>query len=115
MNLDVRSQREQCPKCQKRAMQNHVLMQPGRDVEVYIECDSCGAFVARYTLKMYTGDDPYASYLRLMRQHRMISGTATHTGFEGFRDELLAGFERARAAAMANEETVDLDDMLEDL
>jgi hypothetical protein len=115
MQLDVRSKREQCPKCLKRSMQNHVLMQPGRDVEIYVECVSCGAFVARYTLKMYTGDDPYASYLRLMRQHRMSSGSATHLGFEGFREELVRGYERARAASVANEETLDLDKILEDL
>ncbi len=115
MNLDLRSKREQCPKCRKRAMQNNVVMQPGRDVEIYVECAACGAFVARYTLKMYTGDDPYASYLRLMRKHRMSSGSATHTGFESFRDELQSGLERARAAAMADEETLDLDEILADL
>ena len=115
MNLDVRSKREQCPACDHRSMQNHVVMRPGKDVEVYVECASCGAFVARYTLKMYTGDDPYVSYLRLMRQHRMSSGAATHSGFEGFRDELLSGYERARAASVADEETLDLDTILDGL
>jgi len=115
MEFEVKSKREHCPDCDGVAVQNHVLMRPGRDVAVFVECASCGAFVARYTLKAYTGNDPYLSFLRLMRQRRMASGSQARATAESYQEELREEFRLAKEIATAREETRDLDELLEDL
>jgi hypothetical protein len=115
MELEVRSKREHCPDCDAVAMENHVLMRPGRDVAIFVECAACGAFVARYTLKSYTCDDPYRSFLRLMRQRRMASGSLARDTAENFQEELLEEFRLAKEIAAAREETRDLEELMDDL
>ncbi len=108
-----RSKREHCPSCDGVEMHNHVLVRPGKDVAVFVACADCGEFVARYSLKSYTCDDPYRSFLRLMRQQRMASGSLAASKASGFADELKEEFDLARRLSAEREETRDVEDLLE--
>ena len=110
-----RSRREHCPQCDATAMQNFVHVVPGRDAEVFVECDACGAFVARYTLRAYTSEDPYRSYLRLMRQRRMSSGAATRKASEQFAAEMWADYRRVKEMVAGAEEPRSVDDLLDEM
>ncbi len=79
---------------------------------VFVECADCGAFVARYTLKEYTCDDPYRSYLRMMRGRDMASGADARKKGESFADELWSGYREAKETSLAKEETIDVEDLL---
>ncbi len=79
MSLQVKTKREHCKSCKSKNMQNYVMMEPGEDLTVFVECADCKEFVARYTLKFYTCEDPYRSFLRRMRNQRMSSGPAAAT------------------------------------
>lgn len=107
-----RSKREHCPDCDGVEMLNHVLVRPGRDVAVFVACADCGRFVARYTLKSYTCDDPYRSFLRLMRQQRMASGSLAASKAAGFASELEAEFELAKKICAEREEIRDVEEIL---
>ena len=113
MELDVRTKREHCPHCDGTAMHNLVLMRPGQDVDVFVECAACGRFVARYTLKDYTCEDPYRSFLRRMRQRRMASGSQARQTAERFKADLDADYAQARRLANSGEETRDLEVLLD--
>ncbi|MBD3237696.1 MAG: hypothetical protein GF330_13415 [Candidatus Eisenbacteria bacterium] len=110
-----RSKREHCPQCDSIQMYNYVHVVPGRDAEVFIECLECGAFVARYTLRAYTSEDPYRSYLRLMRQRHMSSGAATRKAVEQFRTELWNDYRRVKEMVQAAEESRSVEDLLEEI
>lgn len=115
MELEVKTKREHCPHCDGTALHNLVLMRPGRDVDVFVECAACGRFVARYTLKDYTCEDPYRSFLRRMRQRRMASGSKARQSAERFQAELEADYAQARRQVRSDEETRDLEELLDDL
>lgn len=108
-----RSKREHCPQCDSTQMHNYVHVVPGRDAEVYAECIDCGAFVARYTLRAYTSEDPYRSYLRLMRQRRMASGAATRKAVELFTSELWDGYRRVKEMVQADDELRSIEELLD--
>lgn len=54
---------ESCPHCKGTGMENLVRVEPGQPPKVYVRCDKCKVFVARYTLEHYTSDKPYESLL----------------------------------------------------
>jgi hypothetical protein len=115
MSLAGRSKREHCPKCDSVEAHNYVLVRPGEDVDVFVECASCGAFVCRYTLKAYTCDDPYRSYLRQMRNRTMDSGSDALQKEKVFASNLWEDYEAVKALTAGNEETVDVEDLLNDV
>ena len=115
MSSEGRSKREHCPKCESVKMHNHVLVRPGEDVQVFVECADCGAFVARYTLGAYTCDDPYRSYLRQMRVRAMDSGSDAHKRVEGYAERLWGDYRDAKSITAEKEETVDVEDLLDDM
>ncbi len=113
MALVGRSKREHCMKCNGVLMQNLVMVKPGRDTEVFVECATCGSFVARYTLNIYTSEDPYRSYLRLMRKKRSDSGVATRQGSQEFIAEVWEGYREAKELIAQHEEVVHLEEILD--
>jgi len=113
MPLSPQSKRECCPKCKSYEMHNRVLVRPGEDSAVYVECAACGEFVARYTLKRYTCEDPYRSFLRQMRHQRMSSGALTHKKGQEFADKLWEGWEEAKRLSEASE-IRHMEDLLEE-
>lgn len=115
MSLVQRSKREHCPQCGHVEVQNFVLVQPGEDVEVFVECATCGGFVARYTLRLYTSHDPYRSFLRLMRQRRHASGAAALKQSEDFAKKLWEEYRTVKERVHVNEETRKLEDLLDEM
>jgi hypothetical protein len=110
-----RSKREHCPQCDSTAMHNYVHVVPGRDAEVFVECIDCGTFVARYTLRAYTSEDPYRSYLRLMRQRDMSSGAATRDAVEQFTTELWEDYQQVKKMVQADEEPRSIEELLDEV
>jgi hypothetical protein len=106
------SKREHCPGCKGIAMTNYVHVEAGSDMEVFVECVKCGAFVSRYTLKIYTGDDPYRSFLRLMHQRRMDTGAAAQDAISSFKEQLKTDYEKVKKEVEQGEETRKLEDVL---
>ena len=113
MTLVEVSKREHCPACDATQMSNFVHVRPGNDVEVYVECAACKTFVARYTLRAYTCEDPYRSYLRFMRRRRMSSGAAAHKKADEYVKELWDGYARAKELAQAWEEERSVEELLD--
>ncbi len=109
------SRLEHCPSCNGTNMKNYVHIEPGSDVEVFVECADCNTFVARYTLKMYTGDDPYESYLRLMHKRRMSSGASTRNAISVFTDELMEGYRRVKEEVAKNEDPRSIEEILSEM
>ena len=110
-----RSKRELCPECDSASLHNFVLVQPGEDAAVFVDCADCGAFVARYTLRAYTCEDPYRSHLRLMRSRDMSSGAATKEKGERFAAELWEGYQKAKKITDAMDKSHSVEDLLNQL
>lgn len=112
MPLQIRSKREHCPQCDAVEMHNFLLMRPGEDPAVFVECASCHTFVARYTLKCYTCEDPYRSFLRLMRLREQISASAVSSSANQFTERLWSDYAKAKEIAASQEETCDVEDLI---
>ncbi|MDP6418911.1 MAG: hypothetical protein QF492_05590 [Candidatus Krumholzibacteria bacterium] len=113
MVLSPKSKLESCPVCESAKLNNRVLVKPGEDPQIFVECASCEAFVARYLLKSYTCEDPYRSFLRQMRQQRMSSGALTRERQREFEDRLAEDLALARELSSSPEEK-DLEDLFEE-
>ena len=113
MALNLKSKRERCAQCDSAEMTNLVIVEPGEDMQVFVECAACNAFVARYTIKFYTCEDPYRSFLRQMRHRRMASGPALAKASANFSEELWSTYEKAKEMITSGEETSDLEDILD--
>ena len=109
------SKREHCPKCHKTDLPNYIHVEPGHDIEVFVECSDCREFVARYTLKTYTSDDFYRSYLRFIHQRRMNSGTSTKKALEDFKNSIKRDFEKVKKDVKEHEETRRIEELIEKL
>ncbi len=107
------SKREHCPKCSSVKMINYIKILPGEDIEVFLECDECKEFVARYTLKMYTSYDLYASYLRLMHERRMTTGSSTKKALEEFKNKVTEDFKAVKEDAKKREDKRRIEELLE--
>lgn len=69
---------QQCQSCEKRNLRNVLVREPGENDKVYVQCRSCGAFVASYTLSpmgYYHHGKGYESFLRsVQRSGEFMSG-----------------------------------------
>lgn len=106
------SKREHCPKCKSTKVENLVHVEPGHDMEIFVECGECKEFVARYILKSYTGDDIYKSYLRMMHQRRMSTGVSTKKALEEFKEKLFSNYEKVKKDIKEHEETKRIEDLI---
>ena len=55
MALNLKSKRERCAQCDSAEMTNLVIVEPGEDMQVFVECAACGAccsVCAREALEM---------------------------------------------------------------
>jgi hypothetical protein len=78
--------RERCSSCGGETFRNNFLLRAGHHARVFVECASCGAFVARYILHAYV--DPgfdLASSLHALRRmpeteswRRVVDEMAVH-------------------------------------
>ena len=110
-----KSKRELCPGCDSANLNNYILVQPGEDAAVFVECAECSTFVARYTLRAYTCEDPYRSHLRLMRSRDMSSGAATKEKGERFAAELWEGYRKAKEITDPKEISHSVEDLLDQM
>jgi hypothetical protein len=69
-------------------MKNNVYFCRGQSIRVYVQCASCGEFVARYTLRGYTSDTMYESLLERLRYTRLTSGRRAMRIIEEFGAEV---------------------------
>lgn len=69
---------QQCQTCGKRNLRNILVREAGENDKVYVQCRSCDAFVASYTLSpmgYYHHGKGYESFLRsLQRSGEFMSG-----------------------------------------
>ena len=106
------SKLEHCPNCGKTEMKNFVHVTPGNDMEIFIECASCGTFTARYIIKIYTSDKPYESYLRLFHQRPMDSGPATKNAISLFKERLMKNYREVKEAVSKQEDPRTIEEIL---
>lgn len=62
---------QQCQSCGKRNLRNILVREPGENDKVYVQCRSCDAFVASYTLSpmgYYHHGKGYESFLRSVQR-----------------------------------------------
>jgi hypothetical protein len=79
---------EHCLRCGSTGMKNNVYFCKGQSIRVYVQCASCGEFVARYTLRGYTSDTMYDSLLERLRYTRLNSGRRAMRIVEEFGSEV---------------------------
>jgi len=69
---------QQCQSCGKRNLRNILVREPGENDKVYVQCRSCDAFVASYTISpmgYYHHGKGYESFLRsVQRSGEFMSG-----------------------------------------
>ncbi len=106
------SRLEHCPNCDGVELKNYMRIMPGEDVEVFVECAACGSFVARYTLKMYTSEKPYESYLRLMLQRPMVTGSQTQQAQSEFAETLMAHYKAVKQGVEEQEDGRAIEEIL---
>ena len=75
-------------------MKNNVYFCEGQSIRVYVQCASCGEFVARYTLRGYTSDTMYESLLERLRYTRLASGRRAMRIVEEFGSEVTDEYRR---------------------
>lgn len=79
---------EHCLRCGSTSMKNNMYFCRGQSIHVYVQCTSCGEFVARYTLRGYTSDTMYESLLERLRYTQLASGRRTMRIVEEFGSEV---------------------------
>lgn len=89
-----RARLEHCPECDSVEMRNNLYFCPGQRIRVYVQCASCGGFVARYTLRGYTSSKSYESVLARLRDTRLSSGKRTLRIVEGFEESVAEEYKR---------------------
>ncbi|MFO7674925.1 MAG: hypothetical protein R6X12_01205 [bacterium] len=105
---------DHCMNCNATSVTNLVHVRTGEPVRVYVKCNACGSYVARYTLSRYTSDQPYESLLRLLRQYAYASGKRCLEEVEEFGTAIRAEFERVERLVAASEEKRRVEEMIED-
>ena len=86
------SHQETCPHCGQKRLRNFVSVEPGREMEVFVQCDGCLQFVACYVVTHRTSTDFYQSYVDMMHKGDVDSGAATHKAQEQFQERILQQF-----------------------
>jgi endogenous inhibitor of DNA gyrase (YacG/DUF329 family) len=108
---------EHCPECQGTSMHNHFHFVQGRRTMVYVQCATCGAFVARYALERYTSNKPYESLLQILSTHRSHyseSAYQVRKQLESFGDEVAAGYQRVLSLLAKQEDQRKIEQILAD-
>ena len=103
---------EHCPGCGSVEMKNNMYFCKGQPLRVYVQCSSCGEFVARYTLRAYTSDKTYESLLERMRYAKLTSGKRTLRLVEGFGEDVEAEFEHVVDLVKTREDQRRIEDII---
>ncbi|UCF06487.1 MAG: hypothetical protein JSV33_05525 [bacterium] len=105
---------EHCPKCNSTAVRNNVYFCKGKRVKVYVQCDRCGEYIARYTLTGYTSNEPYESLLRKLRFTRLTSGKRTKRIVEEFSEGIEKEFRHVLQLIRTKEDERRMEEIIEE-
>lgn len=105
---------EHCMKCGSTEVRNNLYFCRGQRVRVYVQCQKCGEYVARYTLGGYTSDEPYESLLEKLRFTRLTSGKRTLSMVEEFGKEIEEEFKHVVELIRTNEDQRRVEEILEE-
>ncbi len=83
--------KEICPQCGNDTFKNNFLLKTGENARVFVECASCGHFVARYILRAYV--DPDYDFSSTMW---MIRSSTSEDSIRGVLNDLKGHQQRAR-------------------
>lgn len=103
---------EHCPVCGSVDMRNNLYFCKGRPVKVYVQCSSCGEFVARHTLRAYTSNKTYESLLERMRFSKLSSGKRTLQIVEGFGEDIATEFQHVLELVKTHEDQRRIEDII---
>ena len=103
---------EHCPGCGSVDMRNNMYFCKGQPVRVYVQCASCGEFVARYTLRAYTSNKTYESLLRRMRSAKLTSGKRTLRIVEGFGEDVATEYKHVLDLVTTQEDQRRIEDII---
>jgi hypothetical protein len=107
-----RARLEHCPECGSTGMRNNVYFCRGQPIKVYVQCASCGEFVARYTLRAYTSNKTYESLLGRLRYTRLTSGKRTLDIVEGFGEDVAKEYSHVRDLVKTQEDRRHIEDII---
>jgi hypothetical protein len=109
-----RARLEHCPECGSVEMRNNLYFCRGQRLRVYVQCASCGEFVARYALRRYTSNKTYESLLSRMRDTRLTSGKRTLHLVEGFGESIEEEYRRVLDLIKTAEDQRRIEEIIED-
>ena len=109
-----RARLEHCPECGSVDMRNNLYFCRGQRLRVYVQCASCGSFVARYILRGYTSNKTYESLLGRMRDTRLTSGKRTMHLVEGFGARIEEEYKRVLDLVKTDEDQRRIEEIIED-
>jgi hypothetical protein len=109
-----RARLEHCPECGSVEMRNNLYFCRGQRLRVYVQCATCGGFVARYTLRGYTSNKTYESLLGRMRDTRLTSGKRTMRIVESFGDSIEEEYGRVLDLVKTAEDQRRIEEIIED-
>ena len=105
---------ERCARCGATDMTNLVYVRTGDSVRVYVRCNKCGDYVARYVLSRYTSDLSYESLLKTLHQFAYASGKRCLEEVEEFGATIRAEFEKVQKLAATHPEERRVEELIED-
>lgn len=103
--------RERCPKCGSTELENIFQVKQGEPVRVFVRCSKCKSFVARYTLKCYTTNKTYESYIENYKGESE-SGQKTLKEIEFLSQDIKEEFERLNKLLETAEEKRKIEDII---
>ena len=105
---------EHCMKCGSTDVRNNVYICKGQPIRVYVQCSACKEYVARYTLRGYTSDEPYESLLRKLRYTKFTSGKRTLGMVEAFGEEVADEFIHVTGLIRTDEDERRMEEIIEE-
>ncbi len=95
-------------------MKNNMYFCKGQSIRVYVQCVSCGEFVARYTLRGYTSDTMYESLLERLRYTRLASGRRAMRIVEEFGSDVTNEYRRVLELIRTGEDQRRIEEIIAD-
>jgi len=95
---------EHCNSCGGARMCNYLYRTSGKPLEVYVRCDDCGAFVARYGVSRYTSNKSYQDLIRVLGSFIHNSGRRLMRELESFDEATDRAFAHVRELVARSED-----------
>ncbi len=115
--MDGRRERirfEHCPGCGETEVKNILRRARLRSLEVFVECRSCGEFVARYEVLRYTSNKSYEDLLSRLGARGGDSARRIMQVMAGFDDDVAAQFRIVQALARQEEDPKKIEEILQE-